>query len=184
LLTSPALLAQRGGHVAGTGHSAAGASSPASNTSDMNDFNHAVALQAAPEQIVQFQQLTKSMAAAREQARNLMQHSANAIKADSSSYADLNDAVEEAQTDNRQFVMSFSAPQQSGLKPLTKNLSKADSDLSKRGKALTQELGRTEMDSKKTAAAVEKLDKALTDFQSEVLDIGREMGIPPPQHSQ
>jgi hypothetical protein len=41
-----------------------GASNPAASNSDMNDFNRAIALQATPQQIAQFQQLTKSTAAA------------------------------------------------------------------------------------------------------------------------
>jgi hypothetical protein len=157
---------------------------PNNNNNDIDDFNHAVALQATPEQMVQFQQLTKSTATAREQAQNLIQQSDNVNKAGSSRYADLNDAVEEAQSNNRQFVMSFSAPQQSGLKVLTKKLSKADSDLSKRSEALTQELERSDIDTRRTADVVEKLDKALNDFQTELLNIGKEMGISPLEHSQ
>jgi ribonuclease D len=149
----------------------------------MKDFNRAIALQATPDQVAQFQQLTKSTEAVRNEAQNLIQLAENANKPDSSRYADLNDAIEEAQRNNRQFVRSFSAPQQSGLKPLTKKLTKADSDVSKQSKALTQELGRSEIDGKKIANVVEKLDKALTGFQAEQLDIGKEMGIQPEEHS-
>jgi hypothetical protein len=34
------------------------------------------------------------------------------------------------------------------------------------------------------ATVVEKLDKALTNFRNEQLDIGQEMGIQPQEHSQ
>jgi ribonuclease D len=149
----------------------------------MNDFNRAIALQATPDQVARFQQLTKSTEAARKEAQNLIQHAGNANKPDSSPYADLDDAVEEAQSNNQQFVRSFSTPQQSGLKPLTKKLSKADSEVSRQSKALTQELGRSKIDGKRIATVVEKLDKALTGFQTEQLDIGKEMGIQPEEHS-
>jgi hypothetical protein len=96
----------------------------------------------------------------------------------------LKDAVEAAQSDNRKFVMSFSTPQQTGLKPLTKKLSKTDSDISKQNKAMGQELGRSEVDVKKMTAVVDKLDKALSDFQAGLHDIGKEMGIQPQEHSQ
>jgi len=103
---------------------------------------------------------------------------------DSSRYADLSDAVDEAQSNNLQFVRTFSATQQSGLKPLTKKLSKANSDVSKQSKALTQELGRSEINGKKIAEVVAKLDKALEVFQTEQSEIGKEMGIQPEEHSQ
>lgn len=185
LLTSPhPLLAQRGGHGAGAGHPATGASNPAPNASDINDFNRAIALQASADQAALFQQATKSTEAARKEAQNLIRQAENANKPDSTRYADLSDAVEEAQSNNQQFVRSFSSSQQSGLKALTRKLNKADSDISKQSKAFTQELGRSQIDGKKIAGVVEKLDKALTGFQTEQLDIGKEMGVQSLEHSQ
>jgi hypothetical protein len=184
LMSPHALLAQHGGHGAGAGHPSTGASNPAPNTSDINDFNRAIALQATPDQVARFRQLMKSTEAARKEAQDLNQHAENAGKPESSLYAGLNDAVEDARSNNLQFVRTFSASQQSGLKHLTKKLSKADSDVSKQSKALAKELGRSEIDSKQTANTVQKLDKALTGFQTEQIDIGKEMGIPPAEISQ
>jgi len=188
LLMSPhALLAQHGGHGAGAGRPSTGTSNPAPN-SDMSDFNRAIALQATPDQIARFQQSTKSTDAAKKLAQDLAQanltHAENTIHPKSSLYAGLNDAVEDAQSNNLQFLRSFSASQQSGLKPLIKKLSKADADVSKQSKALAQELERSESSGKKLASVVEKLDTALTGFQTGQLDIGKEMGIPPQEHSQ
>ncbi len=185
LLVSPhVLLAQRGGHGVGAGRPPAGASNPAPANSELKDFNRAIALQATPDQEAQFHQLTKSTEAARKEAQNFIQHAENANKPDPSRYSDLNDAVEEARKNNLQFARSFSVPQQSGLKSLTKKLSKSDSDVSKQGKAFAEELERSPIDGKKMANIVEKLDKALTGFQSGQLDIGREMGIQPEKTSQ
>jgi len=178
------LLAQHGGHGAGAGRPPAAASNPAPENSDMQDFNRAIALQATPEQVAWFQRLTKSTEAAQKEAQELIQLAEKAKKADSSRYADFNDAVEEAQSNNRQFVGSFSTPQQSGLKDLIKKLGKADADISKQRKALTQELERSQFDGKKIANVVEKLDKTLTGFQTGQLEIGKEMGIQPEEHSQ
>jgi len=184
LLVSPyMLLAQHGGHGAGAARPPAGASNPASN-SDMNDFSRAIALQATPEQVAWFQQLTKSTEAARKEAQSLIHQAESANKPESSRYANLSDSVEEAQSNSQRFVRSFSTPQQSGLKPLIKKLSKADSDVSRQSKGLAQELARSEIDHKKIANVVEKLDKALTGFQTEQLEIGKEMGIQPEEHSQ
>lgn len=81
-------------------------------------------------------------------------------------------------------MSSFSTSQQSGLKPLIKKLSKANSDVSKQNKALTQELERSRIEDKKIAGVMEKLDRALTDFQAQQLDIGKEMGIQAGENSQ
>jgi hypothetical protein len=183
LTTASSLLAQRGGHGTSAGRSPAG-TNPVSNTSDISDFNRSIALQASPDQIARFQQLTKSMDTARNEAQDLIHPAGDSKKPDSSRYADLNDAVQEAQSNNRQFVFSFSLPQQSELKLLIKKLKKADSDLSKQSKALAQELERLTIDGSKINNVVEKLNQALTTFQADVLDVGKEMGIQPQEHSQ
>ena len=182
LMCPSTLLAQRGGHSAG--RPSTGASNPTPNTSDMTDFNRAIALQATPDQIAQFQQLNKSTEAASKQAQNLDPASLKMQRRPNSSrYTDLSDAVDEAQTNIQHFVGSFSTAQQSGLKPQIKKLSKADSDVSKQSKALAQELERSQIDDKKLAAVTEKLDKSLTGFRTELVDLGKEMGIQPEEHS-
>jgi hypothetical protein len=181
LMCSSTLLAQRGGHSAG--RPSTGASNPTPNTSDMNDFNRAIALQATPDQIAQFQQLNKSTEAAGKEAQNLIQPSENATRKNSSRYTDLSGTVDETQANIQHFVSSFTAAQQSGLKPQIKKLGKADSDVSKQSKALAQELGRSQINDKKLVAVTEKLDKALTGFRTELVDLGKEMGIQPGAHS-
>jgi hypothetical protein len=174
-------LAQRGGH--GAGRPSTGASNPTPNTSDMTDFNRAIALQATPDQVAQFQQLNKSTETASKEAQNLIQPSETTTRPNSSRYTDLSDVVDEAQTNVQHFVSSFSTAQQSGLKPQIKKLGKADSDVSKQSKALAQELERSQIDYKKLIIFTEKLDKALTGFRTELVDLGKEMGIQPEEHS-
>ena len=184
LLACPSmLLAQRGNHGTGAGPTTPAPSNPTPN-SDISDFNRAVALQATPDQIAQFQRLKKSTQAARKDAQSLIQLPQNASKPDSSRYADLNDTIDEARTNNLQFMRSLSTSQQSGLKTQTKKLAKADADISKQSKALTQESERRPIDNKKISGLVEKLDNALSTFQSEQTDIGKEMGIQSEEHTQ
>jgi hypothetical protein len=176
LLMSPhTLLAQRrGGHGAGAGRGPTGVS----NTDDLKDFKRAVALQATPDQVIQFQRLTKSTQDARKGAQDLLQLAGNASKPDL--FHDTNalaSAVEEAQTDNQRFLQSFSAAQKSGLRDVTKKLGKANSDVTKQSKALSRGLGHSEIDGKQIAGVVEKLDKALSDLQTKQLVVGSEMGI-------
>jgi hypothetical protein len=177
------LLAQRGGRGTTAGPNSTAAPNPAPS-SDISDFNRAVALQADPDQITEFRQLTKSADAARKDAQSLILLSQNESKLNSSGYADLNDAVDEARNNNQQFVRSLSASQQSGLKTQIKKIAKADADVSKQSKLLAHELGQSEVDNKKIATVVEKLDKALTDFQVTQTEIGKEMGIPSEGHPQ
>jgi hypothetical protein len=176
LLMNPhILLAQhRGGHGVGTARAPAGVSS----TDDLKDFKRAVALQASPDQVIQFQRLTKSTQAARKSAQDLLQLAENASKPDLVHSTDpLASALEEAQTDNENFLQSFSAAQKSGLKDLTKKLGKANSDVTKRSKALTRNLERSRIAGEQISGVAERLDKALSDFQARQLAIGSEMGI-------
>ena len=175
LLNPPALLAQhRGGRGAGAGRPATGAS----NTDDLKDFKRAVALQASPDQVIQFQRLTKSTQAARKGAQDLLQLAEGASKPDLFHYTDpLTSAVEQAQTDNEQFLQSFSGVQKSGLKDVTKKLGKANSDVTKQSKALARGVGHSGIDARQIAGVAEKLDKALSDFQTRQLAVGTEMGI-------
>ena len=87
-------------------------------------------------------------------------------------------AVEEAQSENAQFLQSFSNAQKSGLKELIKKLEKANSDVTKEDKALSHELERSPVSEKQLAEIVQRLDKALADFQTRQAAIGTEMGIP------
>ena len=179
-LTCPyAPLAQRVGRGTSAARPSTGTTSPTPTNSEIDDFGRAVALQATPDQIAWFAQLTKSTDAARKEAQSLAQRTENSSKVDSSAYAQLSDAIDDARTANLKFVNTFSAPQQSGLKPLIKKLSKADVDISKNSRALSQQFEHSEINGKKVSAMVQKLDRALTDFQTEQISIGNQMGIQP-----
>jgi hypothetical protein len=176
LLMNPrTLLAQRrGGHGAGTAGAAAGVSSP----DDLKDFKRALALQASPEQVVQFRRLTESTQVARKSAQDLSKLAEHASKTDLfHSTHPLVSVLEAAQTDNQNFLRSLSAVQKSGLKEVTKKLDKANADVTKRSKALTGDLERLRIAGQQISGVAEKLDKALSDLQARQLAMGTEMGI-------
>jgi hypothetical protein len=182
LLTTPcALLAQhRGGHGGGTTRAAVG-----STTDDLKDFKRAIALQASPDQVTQFRRLTESTQVARKSAQDLLKLAENASKTDLlRSTDDLAGALDKAQTDNQHFLQSFSDAQKSGLKEVTKKLDKANSDVTKRSKALARDLERSRIAGQQISGVAEKLDKALSDFQTRQLAIGNEMGIQSEDSSQ
>jgi hypothetical protein len=169
------LLAQRrGGRGAGTATPPTGVSS----TDDLKDFKRAIALQASPGQIVQFRQLTKSTQAARQSAQDLSKLAGNATKTDLfGSTNPLASALDQVETDNLDFLQTFSSAQKSGLKEVTKKLAKANSDVTKQSKALTRDLERSRIVGQQISGGAEKLDKALSDLQARQLAIGSEMGI-------
>jgi hypothetical protein len=176
LLMNPyALLAQRrGGRGEGTARAPVGASS----TDDLKDFKRAVALQASPDQVVRFRRLAESTQIARKSAQDLLKFAENASKTDLFRSTDhLTSALEQAQTDNQNFLQSFSAVQKSELKKITKKLGKANSDVTKRSKALTWDLERSRIARQQISGVAERLDKALNVVQARQLAIGSEMGI-------
>jgi hypothetical protein len=176
LLMNPyALLAQRRGrHGAGTASAPAGESS----ADDLKDFKRAVALQASPDQVVQFRRLSESTQVARKTVHDVVKLAEKPSKTDLFRSTDqLASALEKARTDNQKFVQSFSAVQKSGLKEVTKKLDQANSDVTKRSKALTRDLERSPIADQQYFGVAGKLDRALSDLQARQLAIGREMGI-------
>jgi len=175
LLNPHILLAQRrGGHGGGTGRAPAGGS----GSDDLKDFKRAMALQASPDQVAQFRRLNESTQVARKNAQDLLNLADNSSKPDLfRSTSLLASALEEVQTDNQKFLQTFSAPQKSGLKDITKKLDKANSDVTKGSKALTRDLERSQIAGQQISGVAEKLDKALGDLQTRQLAIAKEMGI-------
>ena len=176
-LNATSMLAQhRGGRGGGGKNGPTGVSD--SETEQSKDFKRAAAIQARPEQITQFQQLTKSDQVARKSAQGILEHAENEDQPGLfHSSKSLTDAVEEAQSENHQFLQSFSDLQKSGLKDFIKKLGKANSDVTKEVNALSRELERSKIDGKQIADIVKRLDKALSDFQAKQVAVGTEMGI-------
>lgn len=182
LLCSLSAFGQHGGHGGGGGRGGAPRGTGSTSDSSLQDFNHALAVQATPDQVSRFQSLAKSTEDARKQAQDLLRLAAKADDPNDFSYhvAALKGSVEVVQADNRSFVNSFTKSQKSGLKELTKKLDKADSEVTKQKKALDQRLGLPQGNDEGVASMADKLEKALTDFQKQQLSLGKDMGIQVP----
>jgi DNA repair exonuclease SbcCD ATPase subunit len=181
LLFPLAVLAQHGGrHGASTG-SGGGTTAPPEDP-DTATFKHAVAVQATEEQIGQFRLMMKSTEAARQQAHDLQHLGPNASDSVALTHkaTGLQSSVEEAQRQNRDFRRSLSDSQEAGLKNLTKKLTKSDATVSKDAKAISQQLQQGMLTSEWLGNAAANLEKALVVFQSDQLNLGKEMGIPSP----
>jgi hypothetical protein len=171
---------QHGGHGGG-GRSGAprGTGSGDPSNSNLQDFNHALAVQATPDQVSQFQALAKSTEAARKQAQELLQMAskANSMANFSQQTSALKDVLEDAQGGTKYFVKGLSKSQKDGLKEFTKKLEKADSEVAKHRKMLDQQVGQAKTESAAISSTADKLEKALEEFQAQQLSLGKEMGI-------
>lgn len=165
----------RHGNPTGT----SGATTTPPEDPDMATFKHAIAVQATDPQITQFRLLIKSTEAARQQAADLQHASAEASDSEGlfSKANALQDSVEEAQSENRSFRRSLSDSQEAGLKNLTKKLSKSNAAVSKDAKAIAQQL-EGKLDPARLADIATHLSKALSAFQADQVNLGKEMGIP------
>lgn len=180
LLFPLAILGQHGGrHGGSTGSS--GATTAPSEDPDTATFKHAVAVQASDEQTQQFRLMIGSTEAAQQQARDLQNLSSKGSNAEelTRKATSLVDSTEEAQSKNRAFPRSLSDSQEAGLKTLTKKLSKSDSAVSKEAKAISQQLDQGTLNSERLGKTAANLEKALAEFQSDQMILGKEMGIPP-----
>ncbi len=179
LLSASTLLAQHGEHGGGGRRGSPGAGSADTSDAGLADFNRALAVQATTDQISHFPQLTKSTEAARKLAQDCSGLSGKADSATEFSRrtAALKEAVEEAQGSNQDFVKSFTKSQKAGLKELTKKLEKADSEVGKLWKDLERQLGGAKAVTEAIALTADKLEKALEEFQSQQIELGKEMGI-------
>lgn len=178
LAVIPSLLTaqHRGGR--GPGSTTGRAPTGVPNKDDLKDFNRAVALQATPEQVQKYRELTGIVQAARKDAQDLQRAAANVSDPKLFQNTDsLTDAVADAQTANQKFVSSFSPAQKSGLKAQTKKLGKTTSEISKQSKSLTRQLSHGTGKGKQILSAADKLEKALSNLQANQRSIGDEMGI-------
>jgi len=177
-LFPPAVLGQHGTRH-GTSTSTSGGTSAPTENPDVAGIKHAIAVQATEEQIGQFRLMIKSTEAARQQAHDLQQLGSNASDSEglTSKATGLQDSVEEAQRENRTFRQSLSDSQEAGLKNLTKKLTKSDSAVSKDAKAISKQLEQRTLNSGRLVSAAANLEKALALFQSDQLNLGKEMGI-------
>jgi hypothetical protein len=151
-----------------------------SNDTSIQDFKRAMAVQAAPDQVSDFQILTRNTEDARKQAHDLQQKSAAA--SDSTGLYKLaftlKDIVDQVENQTQTFVKGFTKAQTVLLKEHTKKLGKVQSEISKQNKSLDEQLKRSTVDPKQLADLTDRLEKSLADLQLQQRGLADEMGIP------
>ena len=142
----------------------------------LKDFHQIMAVQATSTQVEEFQSVRKLSEAAQSETQALLQKLRAAGAPDLPSIDTFDRTVDAARSANQKFQQGFSAAQKSGLRDVAKRLAKADSDLEQEQKRLDQGMEAKATRAELTARA-EALDKALTEFLSQQLAMGREMSI-------
>jgi hypothetical protein len=194
LLAYPsAMFAQHGGgggRIGGT--SAGGGGLSGSNRAtgidtrdDLRDFHQIIAVQASREQRVAYAAMLKSTMAAGAELQRLVEQLGKGRNAPEVANRDksFEESIETARTLNKRFLEGFSEPQKSGLKEITKRLGKSDSELAQQVRVLEQEV-EANAAGPQIASSTQSLERALTSFQREQVDLGAEMSITTSDNNQ
>jgi hypothetical protein len=156
-----------------------------SSEDDLKNFEHLMAVQASADQsaaFVKVMQYAQTAGTQLQSFRDTLQK-ATSPAAVSDHVSSLDRSIQEARAGNKNFLASFSPVQKSGLKDLTENLEKADSDLDNQTKMLDRTLA-TPKESEPIASSAANLDKSLAGFQNEQVALAGEMGILLPSSGQ
>ena len=180
VLAATPLQAQHGSrHTGASGSNHSGKPATSDDTAEIRDFEHGFALQATPDQVSQFQVLSKHTESALKQARDFLRMIETGTKPPefSDPADDLQDAVQETHDGSKEFVEKFSQPQKSAYKALTKKLAKANSDVAKQGQALKEGAKSAGADNQNLLPVLKKLEQALSNLQAEQTGLVKAMGI-------
>jgi hypothetical protein len=191
LTLSPAAVAQRGpgGHIGGGTAGGTGMGSNGSPTGldikdDLRGFHDVLAVQATREQAAAYAAMMKSTSAADSDLTALEEQLRKTNEPNPSSTVALASSDKQSQDDlvgvvalNKKFLESFSEPQKTGLKEISKRLARVDSELAQQAHALDFPTGTGSIGAQ-ILTSVQNLHHALTNFQRAELDLGEEMSIP------
>ncbi len=183
LVASMPVHAQRGSRHNGGGSTGKPSGNPSSSSdADIRDFERKFALQATPDQVSQYQVLSKHTESALKQAHDFVHLIETSSKPPefSDPADDLQDAVQDAHDGSKEFVAKFSSQQKSAYKAFTKKLAKANTDLDKQGQAFKQGTSGPNVDNQNLLPVLKKLEQALSALQAEQTDLAKAMGIQVP----
>lgn len=190
LLACPcAVFAQHGAGGGRIGGSAAGGgglsggnrATGIENKDDLRSFHEIMAVQATSEQKIAYASLLKSTASASTELKAFIEQIGKENNAPEVASHDktLEDAIETARTLNKKFLEGFSEAQKSGLKEITKRLTKADSEVAQQARVVDQEVEANAAVAQ-MANSSQNLDRELATFQRAQVDLGEEMSIESP----
>jgi hypothetical protein len=145
----------------------------------LTTLTRAVAIQARPDQLDYFHSILDSTDEALEQSRELqtLGPTVNSIPTMNAKSLQLRDALDDVDHYNRRFLATFSKLQMNELKPLTKRAHKSYSFVEKESKTVAERMEPGKIVPNLLTSAAANLEKALSDFRTDQVRLGREMGI-------
>ena len=146
---------------------------------ELETMTRAVAMQARPDQVGYFHSAIESTDAALQQSRELQRlgEAANQIPTVNAKSLTLRDAIDDVDHYNGRFMASFSKTQETLLKPLRKRLRKSYTFVDHESKAVQKRMEPGKIVPDRLFSAAANLEKALSDFRTDQIRLGREMGI-------
>jgi len=146
---------------------------------ELETFGRAVAMQARADQLGYFEEVLISTDRALRLSRDLQSMGAAAkdtaiVNAMS---LQLRDELDEVEHYNRRLLASFSKAQEAGLKKLTHQLKKSYALVTHQARAVQQLMEPGTVVPEQLATGAANLEKALSDFRTDEIRLGRDMGI-------
>ena len=138
-----------------------------------------MAIQARPDQIGYFNSAIASTDKALQESRELQQLGASAknIALVNAMSLRLRDALDDVEHYNGRLLASFTKLQESELKKLIKPLRKSYANVSRDARTVQQLMEPGKIVAEQLATGAANLEKALSDFRTDQIRMGREMGI-------
>lgn len=146
---------------------------------EIDTLSRAVALQARPDQLEYFHSAIDSTDKALQESRDLQRlgPTANSIPIVNAMSLQLRDVLDDVEHYNGRLMASFTNLQETELKPLTKRLRKSYSYVSRDARKVQQLMEPGKVVPERLATGAANLEKALSDFRTDQIRLGREMGI-------
>ncbi|HZD31013.1 MAG TPA: hypothetical protein VE779_05055 [Candidatus Angelobacter sp.] len=163
------------------GHPSSAGTAPTGDVSpELETFGRAVAVQARLDQRGYFQQVLTSTDHALLLSRDLqsMGDVASDAAIVNAMSLQLRDELDDADVYNRRLLSSFTKAQDSGLKQLTKPLKKSYALVLRDARTVQQLMEPGHVVPEHLATGAANLEKALSDFRTDQIRLGRDMGIP------
>jgi hypothetical protein len=146
---------------------------------ELETLTRAVAIQARPDQLGYFHSIIDSTDVALQQSRELqlMGEGLNNIPTVNAKSLQLRDAIDDVDHYHQRFLVSFTKVQENELKPLTKRVRKSYKYVAKEWKRVGQLMEPGKIVPERLMSGAANLEKALSDFRTDQIRLGREMGI-------
>ena len=148
-------------------------------TPELETFGRAVALQASYDQFGYFTSAIGSTDKALQESRDLQQLGAAATNTAvvNEKSLQLRDTLDELDHYDRRLLASFSKTQETELKKLTKQMQKSYSFVERDARRVQQLMEPGKVVAEQLASGAANLEKTLSDFRTDLIRLGREMGI-------